>query len=106
MKEINRLLNSEMDFIISVKKNDLIDLGKFLIDETSKKVKDKIKSGEEDVLLNVNEVMQKFKIKNRSTVWRWQKKGLLNPIPVGKLNLYKSTEVEYLMNTKLCKQIN
>lgn len=85
---------------ITVALPDLIEFSKRLINETTNEVKERIKQGQEDLLLSVDETMNRLKVKDRTTLWRWEKKGYLMPVRSGKKCLYKTSDVERLLNAK------
>jgi len=53
--------------------------------------------GLEDEYLTRKEVMRLLKI-SESTSFRWQKKGILKPIKIGKKVLFKRADIEKLLN--------
>lgn len=53
-----------------------------------------------DNYLDISEVMEKFKIKSATTVWRWQKEGKLQFAKVGRKRLFSESQIKSLMNKK------
>ena len=97
---ILEILQSGADVTVNVKANDLKDFGRYLIDAATREVKDRLKAEEDDILLNVEEVMSRLGIKDRTTLWRWHKKGYLVPVKAGKRLLYRLSQIERILNSK------
>jgi len=94
------ILQSGADITLTVKSSDLHDFGRYLIDTATEETKQRLKAGEEDILLSIEDVMKRLSIRNRTTLWRWQKRGYLVPIKAGKKTLYRQSEVERVLNSK------
>lgn len=97
---ILEILQSGADVTINVKATDLKEFGRYLIDTATEETKERIRADEEDVLLNVDEVMKRLGIKDRTTLWRWHKKGYLVPVKAGKKLLYRLSQIDHILNSK------
>lgn len=97
---ILEILQSGADVTINVKATDLKEFGRYLIDTATKETKERIREDEEDILLTVDEVMKRLGIKDRTTLWRWHKKGYLVPAQAGKKLLYRLSQIDHILNSK------
>lgn len=97
---ILEILQSGADVTINVKASDLKDFGRYLIDTTTQEIKERLKVEEDDILLNVEDVMRRLGIKDRTTLWRWHKKGYLVPVKAGKKLLYRLSQIDHILNSK------
>ena len=94
------ILQSGADVTINVKSSDLKEFGRYLIDTATQETKERIREDEEDILLTVDEVMKRLGIKDRTTLWRWHKKGYLVPVKAGKKLLYRLSQIDHILNSK------
>lgn len=44
--------------------------------------------------------MKRLGIKDRTTLWRWHKKGYLVPAQAGKKLLYRLSQIDQILNAK------
>ena len=89
---------SNMAINITTTLSELIDFAKF-VSESGKKEAIQVKA-DEDTLFTPEEVMELFKIKSKVSLWRWQKRGYLNPVYAGGQVRYRRSEVNRLLNRK------
>lgn len=85
---------------ITTTSTELVEFGGFLIDSVIQETKDRIKKGEEDALLTVDEAMKRLKVKSRATLWRWEQKAYLKPVKSGGKSFYKMSDIERLLTSK------
>lgn len=100
MTQILELMQSGADVTLSVKREDLMEFGRQLIATATAETKARIKANEEDCLLSIPEVMNRLQIKDRTSLWRWAKRGYLEPVRVGKKCLYRVSDIDALIEKK------
>lgn len=77
----------------------LIKFAEKLTEDTAKKVEQRIKAeNKPDKLLTRYEVGQKLGVA-LTTLWHWEKKGVLCPIRIGKKVRYRSSDIEKALNS-------
>ena len=85
---------------ITTSSSELFEFGRFLIDTVTEETRNRVKQGKDDVLLSIEDVMNRLQIKDRTTLWRWEKRGYLLPVRSGKKCLYKNSDIENLLTQK------
>lgn len=97
MSNLNELLKSETNFNITIQKNDLIDFGKFMISEYKKELEAEIIAQKAESFLTRLETCDFLKV-DQSTLFRYAKRGYLNPIEMGGRRLYKMSDLKRILN--------
>jgi predicted DNA-binding transcriptional regulator AlpA len=100
---IQECLENNVDVTLTVKASDLTAFGQYLIDNAAREAAEQKRLKDEDVLYSVDEVMKVLNIKNRTTIWRWQKSGYLVPVKVGKMCRYRKSDVDAILNVERAK---
>ena len=100
---IQECLENNVDVTLTVKASDLTTFGQFLIDNAAREATEQKRLKDEEVFYSVDEVMKVLNIKNRTTIWRWQKSGYLVPVKVGKLCRFKKSDVDAILNVERAK---
>ena len=101
MNLIQECLQNNVDVTLTVKASDLTDFGQFLIDNASREASEQKRLKDEEIFYSVDEVMKVLKIKNRTTIWRWQKSGYLGSVKVGKMCRYKKSDVDAILKMEV-----
>lgn len=89
---------------ITTTATELAEFGSYLIDQATTRATERIRTGADEVLLTVTEAMHRLQIKDRTTLYRWDKRGYLNPVRSGKKCLYKATEIDRLLISKAAQK--
>lgn len=89
---------------VTITPSELVEFGRFLIDAVAQETKDRIKQGEEDILLTTNEAMSMLKISSKVTLWHWGNKGYLTPIRSGGKCLYRKSDIDRILTSKTHKR--
>ncbi|HNX67432.1 MAG TPA: helix-turn-helix domain-containing protein [Bacteroidales bacterium] len=74
-----------------------IQFGRYLIETAQEEATERLRKSNEDALLTIEEAMALLKVKNRATLWRWEKSGYLIPLRSGKRCLYRKSDIEHLL---------
>lgn len=96
--DLKQFIQNGVDLTLTIKSSDLMEFGRYLIDTAQEEAVERVKQGKEDVLLTVEEAMALLKVKNRATLWRWEKRGYLAPVRGGKKCLYRRSDIEQMLN--------
>ncbi len=97
---IQECLQNNVDVTLTVKASDLTVFGQFLIDNATREATEQKRLKDEEVFYSVDEVMKVLNIKDRTSLWRWNKKGYLCPVKVGKLLRFRKSDVDEILNKK------
>jgi len=100
---IQECLQNNVDVNLTVKASDLMAFGQYLIDNASRDAVEQKRIKDEEVFYSVDEVMKVLNIKNRTTIWRWQKSGYLVSVKVGKMCRYRKSDVDAILNVERAK---
>lgn len=95
---IEECIENKMQFSITLKAEDIIELGNYILKKASECESEKL--NEEEVFYSVEEVMKLLNIMDRSTLWRWNKKGYLVPSKVGKMLRYRKSDIDNLLKVR------
>ena len=89
------------DITVNVNGADLLNFARKLVQSNSKELKASMEQGNKpNKLLTRKEVAEIFGV-NQSTLWRWQKRGILIPIKIGGKVRYRRSDIENeLINNK------
>lgn len=95
--ELLEIFQSGVDFTLTIKSSDLMEFGRYLIDTAQEEATERVRKSKEDAFLTIEEAMALLKVKNRATLWRWEKRGYLAPMRSGKRCLYRKSDIEHLL---------
>ena len=95
--ELTQFIKNGVEFTLNVKSSDLMEFGRYLIETAQEEATERVRKSKEDALLTIEEAMALLKVKNRATLWRWEKRGYLSPIRSGKRCLYRKSDIEHLL---------
>ena len=90
------LRNQDANVSITIKREDLMMFGQFLIAEAKKELEEQLKAKNEESYLTRKEAASLLQI-DVSTLWNWEKKGFLKPIEVGGKRLYKKSDINRVL---------
>lgn len=96
---IQECIENNVDVTLTVKVTDLIELFQYSIDKASREAAEQKQLKDAEVYYSVDEAMKVLNIKNRSTIWRWNKSGYLTVNKVGKLCRYKKSDIDMILNS-------
>ena len=96
---IQECIDNNVEITLTIKANDLIELFQYSIDKAARETAEQKQLKDAEVYYSVDEVMEVLNIKNRSTIWRWQKSGYLTVNKVGKLCRYKKSDIDMILNS-------
>lgn len=103
MPEISNFLTSPSRVIIEVTQEDLLAFAKYILEEAQAEAKAQFEeemNARTHKTLTREEAMAKFNIKSATTLWNWERKGLLTPIKVGNKKYYATSEIDKLLKGK------
>lgn len=95
---IEECIENKMHLSIILKAEDIIELGNYILKKASES--EYVRLNEEEVFYSVEEVMKLLNIMDRSTLWRWNKKGYLVPSKVGKMLRYRKSDIDNLLKVR------
>lgn len=84
------------DITVSIKLGDLVEANKLLIAETKRELEQQIQDQNTETYPSREKVMEILDV-SASTLWRWDKIGLLKPLPCGGKRRYRMSEVKRLL---------
>lgn len=87
------------DTIISVKVGDLIEANEALVAKTKEQLEQIITDQAAETYPSREKVAEILNV-DKSTLWRWAKRGLLVPISVGGRCRYRMSDVKRMLNCK------
>lgn len=90
------LKNQESNVSITIKREDLMMFGQYLIAETKKEFETFLEARNTEEYLTKNEVSDILHV-SLVTLWKWDKSNYLKPIEVGGRRLYKKSEISKLL---------
>ena len=96
MKNLNELAQVCPDITVSIKLSELIECNKLLIAETKREFEQQIKEQNTEAYPDRAEVLKILGV-SYATLWRYEKLGLLNPLPVGGKRRYRMSDVKRFM---------
>ena len=92
---MDKLQNLSKDRLIVVRLDDLLVANQMLLDDAISRLKES-SPRKEETFLTRGQVMQMLKVVP-STLWRWQKKGILVPIWLGGQHRYRLTDIQKIL---------
>lgn len=85
------------DTIISVKVGDLIEANEALVAKTKEQLEQIVTDQAAETYPSREKVAELLDV-DKSTLWRWAKRGLLVPIEIGGKRRYKMSDVRRMLN--------
>ena len=95
---IQECIENNVGLTLTLNADDLIEFGEYILSKASREAEEQKRLKNEEVYYSVEEAMKVLNIKNRSSLWRWNKSGYLTANKVGKLVRYKKTDIDNLLN--------
>lgn len=97
---IQECQENNVGLTLIVKKNELKEVIHEMLEEVlTKNGRNALNaSPDEEITYSVEQVMEQLKIKNRATIWRWQRSGYLPYVKVGKFCRYKKSDIDNIIN--------
>jgi len=95
---IQECIENNVGLTLTLNADDLIEFGEYILNKASREAEEQKRLKDEEVYYSVEEAMKVLNIKNRSSLWRWNKSGYLTANKVGKLVRYKKTDIDNLLN--------
>lgn len=94
-----RQLTPEQEVMLSCIRQELYNIGGEIVNKVLSSLPQPLlpPASEAEPFLSSNEVLRLLKI-GRTTLWRWNKEGLINPFKVGKKLMYRKSELDNLLN--------
>ena len=103
-EKINQIAKKYPDITIQIRLGELIEVIKFLIQESRYGFERIIHDEGSEGFMYSNEVMELLRI-SHVTLWRWEKIGYLKPIDkLGKRKCYKTSDIKRILNGKQKKE--
>ncbi len=85
------------DAIISIKVGDLIEANETLINRTKEQLEQIVTDANTETYPSREKVAELLDV-DKSTLWRWAKRGLLVPIEIGRKRRYRMSDVRRMLN--------
>ncbi len=95
--DIIELAKACPDAIISIKVGDLIEANEALINRTKEQLEQIVTDANTETYPSREKVAEILGI-DKSTLWRWAKRGILVPIEVGGKRRYRMSDVRRILN--------
>jgi len=95
--DIIELAKACPDTIISIKVSDLIEANEALINRTKEQLEQIVTDANTETYLSRERVAKILDV-DKSTLWRWAKRGILVPIEVGGKRRYRMSDVRRMLN--------
>lgn len=99
MKNLIELANEYSEVTVNIKLSDLIECNRQLIQESKNELERQIKAANEETYPTIEEVSKILNV-NKTTLWRWAKKGYLVPVEVGGNRRYRMSDIHQLLAGK------
>lgn len=100
LKTLSEMKEPGANISITTTASELKEFGEFLIDQATQLATKRIKDGKDEVLLTLRETMVRLQVKDRTTMYRWAKRGFLLPVKSGKKCLYRLADIERILTSK------
>ncbi len=85
---------------VTVTLSELTDFANYLICSAKEELEDELRAKEDDRLIGTDAVCEKLGV-HRATLYRWERKGMLIPIYMGRHKVYPLTSInEFIENCK------
>lgn len=95
--DIIELAKACPDAIISIKVGDLIEANEALINRTKEQLEQIVTDANTETYPSREKVAEILGV-DKSTLWRWAKRGILVPIEVGGKRRYRMSDVRRMLN--------
>lgn len=96
---IQELVKRCIGVAVTVELNDLKHFADYLIEQTKKELEEIVISEKAETYPTPEQASEIFNV-DKSTLWRWAKRGYLVPIEVGGKRRYKMSEIKAILNGK------
>lgn len=81
---------------ITLKAGELLEMAEYLVKLTRKELEQQITDANTETYPSPDQVAKILDV-DKSTLWRWAKRGVLIPIKVGGKNRYKMSDVKQIL---------
>ena len=95
--DIIELAKACPDTIISIKVGDLIEANEALINRTKEQLEQIVADANTETYPSREKVAEILGV-DKSTLWRWAKRGILVPVEVGGKRRYRMSDVRRMLN--------
>jgi hypothetical protein len=85
---------------ISLKAGELIEAINYCVDKTRKDLEQQITDANTETYPSPDQVSKMLDV-DKSTLWRWQRKGYLVPLSIGGKRRYKMSDVKRILNAEV-----
>ena len=94
---IQDLLNHGSEVTLAVSLNDLKQFFDCVLEEAKQELEQTVINGRAEAYLSPDKVCEMLDV-DRSTLWRWNKRGYLSTIEVGGKRRYKLSDIKKILN--------
>ena len=99
--QIDEFLKTNPNVSITLSATDLYKVVDYAVSRTRSELEDLATSEKEERYLTKKQVMDMLNISD-TTVWRWEQKNYLIPVPIGGQRRYKLSSINHILNSKSC----
>ena len=99
MTNVVELVNQHPDINFVIKAGDLKELIDYCVNKTHAEMERTIESAKTETFMTPDEAAEKLHV-TRSTLWRYHRKNYLSPVTVGGKRLYKSSDINKILEGK------
>ncbi|MFI3259642.1 MAG: helix-turn-helix domain-containing protein [Rikenellaceae bacterium] len=98
---LKSIFEGESNILLQIHSDDLLHLSDLIIEQTRQSTIEECerKAKYEVATLTATEVCEILKV-NKTTLWRWNKNGVLPHNKVGKKRLYRQSEIDRLLTLR------
>lgn len=95
--DISELVRNGANVTLAVSINDLHEWSKGLIAETKRELEQSVVDQKSETYLTAKQTSEKLDV-DPTTLWRWEKQGILLPVRAGKKRRYKMSDIKSMLN--------
>jgi hypothetical protein len=99
---IQELVEKCTNVTVAVDIKDLVEFGNHLIAKTKRDLEQAVIDDKAETYLSPQQVANILGV-NLSSLWRWGKRGYLNPLEIGGKRRYKKSQITALLNNGRAK---
>jgi hypothetical protein len=101
MNNVIELAKQCPDVTISLKAGELLEMVEYCVQSTKKALEQQITDSNTETYPSPEQVSKILNV-DKSTLWRWNKSNYLKPIEVGGKRRYKMSDINLILNSKVC----
>lgn len=94
---ISELVRNGANVTLAVSISDLHEWSKGLIAETKRELEQSVVDEKSETYLTAKQTSEKLDV-DLTTLWRWEKQGILLPVRAGKKRRYKMSDIKSMLN--------